>query len=245
MRAFAKTLIALAALTVALTATSAQNKEAVVNYEKAGGWDIPLYRGKQMPEYNFRFNGTFYWDNKGYRKGDICYGGKIYHNVQMNIDAFRRALYVRYQDKIQTWELDRDLIDWFTLGDVKFVNLRARGVEKAPEGFFEVIHEGEDCIYRQVTKSYQESVTVNSYSRLGYEDPNYNENVFVFFDFRESFYFQAKGGKLEKFSSQRFLVNKYPKLKKALRMQIKLNNWGGFSFDNWCRVIMDYVERAT
>ena len=168
----------------------------------------------------------------------------MYYNVLMNIDAFRKALYVRYLDKIQTWELDRDLIDWFTMEGVKFVNLRARGVAKAPEGFFEVVHEGEDCVYRQITKSYKESVEISGYSRIGYEDPNYNENVYVYFDYRESFYFLGKNGKLEKFSTQRFLINKYPKLKKALRMQIKYNNWGDMPLVIWCKNIMNYVESA-
>lgn len=253
MRALPKTLIALAAMVAVLTVASAQDqkdKEATVLYEEAGGWDIPLYRGKQMPEYNYRFNGTYFWDNTGFRRGDICYGGKMYYNVLMNIDAYRKALYVRYQDKVQTWELDRDLIDWFTIMDwltgqpVKYVNLKGRGVKKAPEGFMEVIHEGEDCIFRQVVKSYRESVEISGYNRIGYEDRNYNENVFVFFDYKETFYFLGRDGKLEKFSSQRFLLNKYPKLKKALRMQIKNNNWGDMPLKIWCKNIMNYVESA-
>ena len=239
-----RTLIALVVIAAGMTAASAQNQADVARFEEAAGWDLPLYRGKQIPEYNFRFNGTYYWDHRGYRTGSIRYGGKTYDNVLMNIDAFRQALYVRYQDKIQTWELDRSQIDWFTMGNRKFVNLRKQGIKKAPEGFLQVVYEGKECVYKQVVKSYKESLEISGYSRIGYEDPNYNDKVYVYFEYRENFYFLDKDGKFEKFSSRNYLVKKHPELKKPLRLQIKYNNWGEVPFDIWCNNIMTYIESA-
>ena len=236
-----RVLIILATLAATVSVASAQN--SVTEYQKAAGWDMPLYRGKQMTEYSYRFNGTYFWDNNGFRRASICYGGKVYDNVLMNVDAFRQALYVRYEDRIQTWELDRDLIDWAMFGNVKIVNLRKQGVAKAPEGFFEVVHEGRECIYRQVTKTYKESLEVSGYNRIGYEDPKYNENIFVYFEFHERFYFLDKKGKFERFNSKNYLIKKHPELKKQLKNQIKYNNWGDQPLIVWCKVIMDYVER--
>ncbi|MBQ9184919.1 MAG: hypothetical protein IJ151_03480 [Bacteroidales bacterium] len=210
MTLFKRVLFTLALLAAGAAAASAQEKE-IDAYEDTAGWDLPLYRGKQMPEYNFRFNGTYYWDNLGYRTGDICYGGKVYRNILMNIDANRQAVYARFANRMQIWELDRDLIEWLTLDNTKFLNLRYYGVKKAPEGFFEVLREGpEGYNLRQVTKSYRESIEINGYYRIGYEDPDYNNKIFVFFSFKEQFFFVDKNWKLEKFGSLAKLFKKHP-----------------------------------
>lgn len=237
-------LIILAALTMGAAAASAQNPKDIAAYQEAAGWDMPLYRGKQFVTYSYRYNGTYFWDNGGFRKGSIFYGGKLYQDVTMNIDAFRQVLCVRYENRIQTWELDRNLVEWAMFGDKKVVNLRACGISKAPEGFFEVIHEGKECVYRQVNKNYVESLSASGYSRIGYEDPDYNENIFVFFAYSESFYFLDKNGKFEKFSSRNYLIKKHPELKKPLRAQIKSNRWGDLPLDLWCKLVMNYIESA-
>lgn len=195
------------------TAASAQNQKEIEAYQEAAGWDLPIYRGKQIPDYNFRFNGTFYWDNMGYRVGDICFAGKVYKNIQMNIDAARQAVYVRFQNNSQTRELDRTLVEWLTMDNFKFLNLRALGVKKAPEGFFKVLREGpEGFNLMQVTKTYRESVQINGYYRIGYEDPEYNDKVYIFYQYDERFFFLDHNGKLSKFGSMNSLFRKHPNI---------------------------------
>lgn len=161
-------------LAASCAAAHAQSPKEIEAYELAAGFDMPLYRGRQMPDYNYRFNGTYYWDNLGYRTGSVCYDGKMYDNVLMNLDAARQSVYVRYQGNVQTWELDRKLVDYLTLGDTRFINLRSMGIASAPEGFFEVLREdsGGLCL-RQVKKIYRESVEISGYSRIGYFDPDF------------------------------------------------------------------------
>ncbi len=48
-----RVLIILATLAATVSVASAQN--SVTEYQKAAGWDMPLYRGKQMTEYSYRF----------------------------------------------------------------------------------------------------------------------------------------------------------------------------------------------
>ena len=196
-------------LTASLAVSLGQTPE-VSRYEEAAGWDLPLYRGKLMPEYPFRFNGTYFWDNNGFRKGRVCFGGKIYDDINLNIDAARQAVYTRFQNRIQVWELDRDLVEWLEIEGTKFVNLRAMGVKKAPEGFFEVLRDGEEMALRQITKVYRESIEINGYYLIGYSDPNYNDKIFAFYEQKEVFYFLNKKGGLEKFRSIKKLAKKHP-----------------------------------
>jgi len=224
------------------TAASGQERAEVDGYQKVAGWDLPLFRGKLMPDYPFRFNGTFYIDNKGFRTGSVCFGGKTYDNINLNIDAYRQALYVRYANRIQIWELDRDLVEWFTMGKAKYVNLRAMGYDNVPAGFYEVVYDGDACVYKQVTKALRESVEINGYYRIGYEDPNYNNKIFTFFEHRESFWYKDAKGKVERFKKKSFIINKYPAQKKAIKRLIKERHWDDLPLDIWCKAVMKSIE---
>jgi len=101
-----------------------------------------IFRGKLPNIYPHKFNGTYYWDTKDFRKGDILYNGRLYHDISMNVDAYEGDLQVRPLVNATPMVIFRDQVAWFTMGGLLFVNLQYLGWPEAPDGYFQVIRNG-------------------------------------------------------------------------------------------------------
>lgn len=196
-------------LFAALAAISAPAQEYSRYAEEAGG-ELPIYRGRCMVDYRMRYNGTPYWDNLGFETGSLCYSGKVYEGVSLNVDAAQQALYIRRGNYSQVWDLGRESAEWFTFRGHKFVNLRDFGTPEAPEGFLEVLFDGDEKVYRQVRKAYREDIDRDRSGRIGYEDPDFDYGILGYFEFSESFWFQGADGRLKKYRSLKALLKKHP-----------------------------------
>ena len=53
-----------------------------------------LYMGRYPLQYPFKYNGTFYQDNRIFSEGTLFYNGKVYENVLVNIDAYKQEVHV-------------------------------------------------------------------------------------------------------------------------------------------------------
>lgn len=112
-----------------------------------------LFRGRQATYYNILHKGTYYWYSPEFQQGSVILDGRRYDDVLVNIDAYKQQALVRSASNRNAIMLRRDHVDAvIMLGNV-FVNLRKKGYD-LPEGFYEMLYDGEFAIYGRVDKLY-------------------------------------------------------------------------------------------
>ena len=154
-----------------------------------------LYRGRLPYYYNYKYNGTPFWQGNDFQKGNIFYNGKLYTDVLMNIDAFHQEVQVRESIISTPIVIYTDQVAWLKIGKKLFVNLRYLGYDNAPEGFFEVDADGKDEAYaRQVTKTFRSNTSSVNGDQIGYVDPNYDYNVPYYFAYKVKYYEISRSG---------------------------------------------------
>ena len=151
-----------------------------------------VFRGKLPAAYPYKYNGTYYWDRKEFQMGDVMYNGRLYKDIYMNVDAYQDELEVRPLEKVSAMVVFRDQVAWFTMGPKTFVNLRYLGYAEAPEGYYEVLRDGETPLLRKVSKNIRFDAN-GGYNRIGYEDPEFNSQIPNYFQIEETFYALEKG----------------------------------------------------
>ncbi len=127
----------------------------------------------------------------------------MYRDISLNVDAARGELQVRPLDRVVAVVLVTDQVAWFTMGNKPFVNLRYLGWPEAPEGFFEVVRDGQTPLVRRVTKNLRNDTNGSGYA-IGYDDPDYDYTVNSYFRFQETFY-ALEQGKLKKIGKRNLL----------------------------------------
>ncbi|MBP5636822.1 MAG: TonB-dependent receptor plug domain-containing protein, partial [Bacteroidales bacterium] len=154
----------------------------------------PLYRGRTMVEYNFPFNGHFYWFDPEFRPGTVFFNGEIHENVMININAHTGDLLARESTFAAPVVVPRELTPWFELNGIRYVNLRYCGIPEAPEGYFEVLRDQRETVYQQRVKMFaREPGNHNGPHGIGYDDPNYREKVIAYFHLRDNYYAERNG----------------------------------------------------
>lgn len=134
------------------TPLRAQSEDETFFRQEAAGASI-LYRGHQAYGYNIRYNGYYWWASPEFTTGDVLYDGKLYHGLELNVDAARQELLVRHLVGQGSKVLSRESVEWFTLGGRRFVNLQALCGPAAPSGFWEVLYDGRTLFLRQIAKT--------------------------------------------------------------------------------------------
>ena len=178
-----RALILLSALLLSAGAALAQNQ--------AESAYATIFRGKLPGIYPYKFNGTYFWEQKEFQRGDVMYNGKLYRGVSLNIDACEGELQVRPLEKATAVIVFRDQVAWFTMGPSLFVNLRYLGWKEAPEGYFEVIRDGDTPLLRTISKILRFDGTGGNLMNKDSED--FQPNVYNYFDAKETFYALEKG----------------------------------------------------
>ena len=166
--------------------------QSIVNYHNPQG-SASLFRGNLPRTYPFRYNGTYFWSQKQYQEGKVFYNGKLYENVFLNVDAYQGQLLVSPVENNTPIVVFRDQVAWFTMGEMTFVNLRYLGYSEAPEGFFEVIRDGDAPLLRQVKKYLATDGNNHNGRLIGYNDPEYDPAINTFFKYVEFFYVIENG----------------------------------------------------
>lgn len=139
-------------------------------------YDGSVSRGAYAPVFGKRFNGTMYWDNQGFCRGDVFFDGRLYKDVLLNVDAREQQLQVTSKVGLRAVNPNRDLVAWFTRGGVRYVNLAYYGVKDCPEGYYVLCSDNRGKQYfKQVRKVwYVEAGDHNGVSSIGYDDEHYD-----------------------------------------------------------------------
>ena len=216
-----KRLLPLLVLTISALGASAQDYAEYYKFAEEAQEKSMLFRGKQSISYPFQYNGTFYWYSRTFTEGDVFYNGKLYRDILVNVNAHTRDLLVKQSESFLHVMVERAHTDWFTMGGKMYVNLFARGVGGAAEGYYEVIHEGHSAaLYKRIEKIIRNDANNKNGAAIGYDDPNYNERVYDYFANRLQYFF-LKDGSWIQVKDISDLVKCYPARKKELRHFVK------------------------
>ena len=147
-----------------------------------------LFRGRQPDQYLFQYNGTYFWNQKGFEEGTIFYNGKVYDSVLLAVDAFHQEVQVKPGIQFSPIVVSRDEVAWLEAGGTRWVNLQYLGYSDAPTGFFELVRDGDTPLLKQVGKVFRSSAYGANGHGIGYDDPDYKEDVPNYFAYFESFY---------------------------------------------------------
>ncbi|MBO4923183.1 MAG: hypothetical protein J5382_03565 [Bacteroidales bacterium] len=208
--------------------------------EEAGEMSM-LYRGKQGMSYSFPYNGTYYWYGRDFRRGDVFYNGKLYRNAFVNVNAHLQELLVKEDEDYLPVLVDTGHVEWFTMGDRRFLPRDAIGLPSLPDGFYEVLFDGQAKLYKRVDKILRKDANNRNGSGIGYDDPNYNDKVQDYFANRVSYYF-IKDGEIHSVRKWRGIVSCFPERKKELKRYAKDAMASNPDFDALAAAILKYAE---
>lgn len=163
-----------------------------------------IFRGRQATLYtDILYNGHYFWASPQFKKGEVSYNGRIYHDILLNIDAADDCLIAKPSEEMPAVVVDADCVPWFTMGADRFVNLRLNGMDVAP-GFYQQLSSGDNPVYMKVHKTLVRGTERANGALIGYDDPDYDDGVFAYFRI-ESRYYWMKDGMLKKISRRKAL----------------------------------------
>lgn len=161
------------------------------------GMNASLYRGEVPKAYTFTYNGTPFYDNQGFRKGEVFYNGKLFKDVTLNLDAYSSDLQVRPEDGTGAIILYRGQVAWFTLGDKIFINPAYFGIAEAPDAYLELVANSSRPVLSLTGKKVLTDAREHNGTDIGYIDPDYDYTLRTCF-LRTVSWYTVSGGTLER-----------------------------------------------
>jgi len=209
-------------------------------YMQASNDATILLRGRAAINYDIAYNGTYFISSPEFVKGELRYNGKMYHDVYLNIDAVRQDLLVRHPKGIAQVLLTRNSVEWFTMGERRFVNLE-KYVEGAPQGYFEVLFDGESKFYGFTRKSLEQDLNGSMSGLIGEQSDNYDSRIHSTFVLKRSWYYLTKSGELTLVRNKKGFLRLLPK---ADRRKIsKVIERNGTSTEDFIVSALEYLEK--
>lgn len=210
--------------------------------EEAGGAAL-LYRGHKAFAYPMAFNGTYFWDGPTYKEGTVVYNNTRYEGLSLNVDAARQDLLVKTPSGNAEKVLSREYVERFQMGWRPFLNLRNCYGPDAPDGYWEVIYDGRAKVVKQVVRLLQQDLNGNLRGEMGYDDPNYRNNVYNIFTYQARFCYIAEDGTITPIRRRSQLLNFYKDRKREINRHISsLESSGSIDFEHFCKAVVQYAE---
>lgn len=229
-------------LLVCILPAHAQAPDELQAFQQAAGDRSILFRGKQAERYHFLANGNPYWTDATFHRGDILCEGNLYRDVPLNIDARLQRVLVQLSASTLAVSLTPAQVPSFTIGDHRFIGTGPGQV--LPEGFYEVIGNGPELVYKHVDKRLNSSTSNVNGDTIGYYDENYRTDVTRFFGRVATYYFQDAAGEISRFRGRNALIRKFPGRRKEIRQALRDARLDepGTSFDTFCEAVLSIAS---
>ena len=176
-------------------------------------------------------NGHIYWQDHSFREGTLESGDRQYSGLLLNVDARMQHLLLK-NPAGDVISLPPEKVKAFTIGEKKFVNLRATGLD-VPLGFYEELSPMPGGFYKQVKKTLLSSPGNHNGQDIGYEDPRYNERLISYYGVGYTYLFIRDG--------EAFYFRNAAQLRKVTgidKASVKPNK----DLDLYCLAIADYLS---
>ncbi|MBR6183954.1 MAG: hypothetical protein IKQ76_05225 [Bacteroidales bacterium] len=231
----------LISLLIGSVPAGAQAADAIQAYQQTAGTRSILFRGKQAVNYTFPFNGTPFLEDGSYMVGDITFEGNVYYGISFRINAHTQRTHVKLASTPLAVEIAPERISSIVTDGRRFEGF---GPDAAlPEGFYEVFGTGPERIYKLVQKDISSSLHDVNGDQIGYNDPDYRNDIYRYFSFQTFYYFRDAEGQLKRIKGMGALLRQFPERKRELRQAVKQAGYGRKRFDDACRLILNLTSR--
>lgn len=189
-----------------------QRRDGATVYQQAAGSQAPLFRARLADVYPANFNGTYLIDTKGFQPGTLCFEGKTYSGLQLNLDASLQHVLLRQESSHLTLDIGLERVHFFTRGNRTFENLCSQGIH-VPQGFYEQMAQGPGGrVYKKTEKILRQLLdrSGNACDRIGYQDPFYRDDLMDYYEHKETWYWIKPDGSATRLKTKR-------KIRKAIQ----------------------------
>lgn len=224
----------LAALTLSITWVRAQASPEFQEFRRTAGDHSALFRGRVAERHELiTTNGHPFWSTREFLPGDIIVEGRPYYDVPINIDAMTQRALVRMSNEVLSIAFEPARVSSITVDGHRYVGV-SPGDKTLQEGFYEVIGQGPELVYKHVSKTLSTSVDMVTGQNNGY-----------YFDTVTRYYFRDREGRFSRFRDANGLIRHFKNRKKELRKALR-TVWpeqSDSNFDQVCAFILDTAAR--
>lgn len=143
------------------------------DFVKQAGIGATLFRGVEFERYPFRYKDSPYAYSKEFNVGEIIFNDVKYSGVFLNLNAHKDELHLKITTSGKILELDKGLVERFTIGERKYVALiGANAVEGVSEGFYEILYSGKEILFKKNVKKYNERLQSSEQGAYRYFYPS-------------------------------------------------------------------------
>ena len=216
----------------------AQDSPEYRDFRRIAGDQSALFRGRIAERHEtITANGHPFWSTREFLSGDITVDGRTYCDVPINIDVLTQQALVRLSNGVFSIALEPAQVSSILLNGHRYVGVS--GESDIPEGFYEVIGQGPEFVYKQISKTLASSTNNVNGEVLGYVDPNYNPKIMRYFAYSVRYYFRDREGRFFRFRDADGLIRHFRDKKKELRKAARKLEQDRKDFDLVCQVILN------
>ena len=196
----------------------------------AQDFNIPVFRGELAEKYNYQIDGTVYTYSDKFEQGQVVFNGKLYTGLMMNLNAHRDELQVAIGSTGERMAPRRELVGDFTIGTRNYTSLYGqRKIKGLQQGYYQVLHRGEDALYKKIYKKVSERVE------------SISQQTVKVFTTRHKYYL-VKDGKVYTIKNEKGLAKYYKQQKERIKEYIKGKRGLRVERDDLLQGIMELME---
>jgi len=224
---------------------AAQASPEVKAFQDAAGRGSVLFRGKQATAHDRPANGNPYWSSPTFVPGEIVFEDNLYDDIQVNIDAATGEALVRKSDSPIAIALPPTTVSLIRTADATYEGIGPDDPSLLPEGFYEVLGDGTEKVYKHVVKKLQTTTQEMNGDPIGYYDPNYRRDLNNYYGIQRIYYFKDADGVFTRIRGKRALLRKFPAQRKEIRRAVSAARLDlpGVSFDAYCLEVLRITAR--
>lgn len=207
MFVFMKRVVKVFVLLLFVLQTVASYAQEKYDFVKEAGASAALFRGVEFERYPFRYKDSPYAYSEEFNLGEIVFNDVKYSGVLLNLNAHKDELHLKIATTGKIIELDKRLVEKFTIGERSFIALAGNG---AGEGFYEILYSGKEILFKKNIKKYNERLQSSEQGAYRYFYPS-------------SRYYLLKDGVMLPISSAKQFKKVYKDKKDAIAKFIRKN----------------------
>lgn len=200
------------------------------SFLEEAGINAAIFRGAEAEKYNFKYQETPYAYSETFLLGTLKYNDVEYVGLLLNVNSHKDELHLKVEQLGKVLELDKRLVEKFTIGNRKFeLFMGETAVEGLEDGFYEILYRGHDMLVKKNVRKYNERLQASG-----------DKGAFRFFDAMNRYYV-IKGGTPVKITRMKDIAKVYKEEKKAVKAFIRKNKVRFIDMDNQDMAFMEIM----
>lgn len=142
-------------------------------YNSSLNVELPIFNGRQHYVYSSLIEGNAYYPYDEWREGTVVYDGIAYNNILIKYDILKDEVIISSSESRIFIALFTPRVKEFSFFGFKFINLKKGNKLLLPEGFYQVLAEGQATVLAKATKTIKEEIINNELNRKFEQETRY------------------------------------------------------------------------